>query len=295
MNINLCWLHLHGAKRDLVDIAREQRLLREAQSDNKIKRSEAVRSLAAIARRRMHRSWKIDARLPGATVPVLQERDAERVERWLLERGFRQGHILPATGRLPSPRFWDRVFWAAVLALGSRLSETASRLRLELALKDEVAFWKRGSERWRRGVTAPFATLLADAEFSRDGRRLRFQIRPSRKQHLREALKRETARRRAAALQARLIEKGEAGGVSTARRVDPLDRAALVKRLRKPEMTDDEVDELLRIVDAYLSGRLSAPDWRLWLRGREAERAAEPPPPRCCSRPRTISSDSSGW
>jgi hypothetical protein len=143
MNINLCRLHFHGAKRDLVDLAREQRLLREAQSDNKIKRSEAVRSLAAIARRRTHRGWKIDARFPGATVPILQERDAERVERWLLERGFRQGHILPTTGRLPSPRFWDRVCWAAVLALGGRLSEAGSRRRLELALKDEAAFWKR--------------------------------------------------------------------------------------------------------------------------------------------------------
>jgi hypothetical protein len=91
----------------------------------------------------MHRSWKIDARLAGATVPVLGERDAERVERWLLEWGFRQGHILSATGRLLSPRFWDRVSWAAVLSLGDRLSEAGSRGRLELALKDEVAFWKR--------------------------------------------------------------------------------------------------------------------------------------------------------
>jgi hypothetical protein len=118
-------------------------------------------------------------------------------------------------------------------------------------------------------VTAPFAALLAEAGFGADGRCLRFQIRPSRKQHLREALKRETARRRAAALQAKLIEKGEAGGVSIARRVDPLERAALVKRLRKPKMTDDDVDELVRIVDAYLSGRLAAADWRLWLRRRE--------------------------
>jgi hypothetical protein len=143
MNINLCRLHLHGAKRDLVDIAREQRLLREAQSENKIKRSEAVRSLAAIARRRTHRGWKIDARLPGATVPVLQERDAERVERWLLERGFQEGRVLQRTGRLPTARFWDRISWAAVLSLGGRLSQTASRQRLELALKDEVAFWRR--------------------------------------------------------------------------------------------------------------------------------------------------------
>jgi hypothetical protein len=144
-------------------------------------------------------------------------------------------------------------------------------------------------------VTAAFEALLAEAGFCADGRRLRFQIQPSRKQYLREALKRETARRRAAALQADLVETAEAGGVSTARRVDPLERAALVKRLRKPEMPDDDVDELVRIVDAYLSGRLCAADWRLWLRGCEAERAAEPPPPRCCSRSWTISSDSSGW
>jgi hypothetical protein len=117
-------------------------------------------------------------------------------------------------------------------------------------------------------VTAPFAILLAEAGFGADGRRLRFQIRPSRKQHLREALKRETARRRAAALQADLVERAEVGGVSTARRVDPLERASLVKRLRKPEMTDDQVDEIVRIVDAYLSGRLCAADWRLWLRRR---------------------------
>jgi hypothetical protein len=109
---------------------------------------------------------------------------------------------------------------------------------------------------------------LAEVGFCADGRRLRFQIRPSRKQHLREAIKRETARRRAAALHADLVERAEVGGVSTARRVEPLERAAIVKRLRKPEMTDDEVDELVRIVDAYLSGSLCAADWRLWLRCR---------------------------
>jgi hypothetical protein len=50
------------------------------------------------------------------------------------------------------------------------------------------------------------------------------------------------------------------------RRVDPLERAAIVNRFRKPEMTDDEVDELVRIVELYLSGCLCAADWRLWLR-----------------------------
>jgi hypothetical protein len=109
---------------------------------------------------------------------------------------------------------------------------------------------------------------LAEPGFGADGRRLRFQIRPSRKQHLRESLKRETARQRGAAVQARLVEKAEAGVVSIARRVDPLERAAIVKRLRKPEMTDEEADEILTIVNAYLSGRLRAADWRLWLRRR---------------------------
>jgi hypothetical protein len=34
-------------------------------------------------------------------------------------------------------------------------------------------------------------------------------------------------------------------------------------------MTDDEVDEIVRIVDAYLSGRMCSADWRLRLRRRE--------------------------
>jgi hypothetical protein len=44
--------------------------------------------------------------------------------------------------------------------------------------------------------------------------------------------------------------------------------AALVKRLRKPEMTDDEVDEIVCAVETYLGGRLCAADWRSWLRSR---------------------------
>jgi hypothetical protein len=87
-------------------------------------------------------------------------------------------------------------------------------------------------------------------------------------------LKRDAAQRRVAITRARLIEKAEANGYSAALYVNPIERAALVNRLRKPEMTDDEVDEIVRIVDAYLSGRLCAADWRLWLRHRQqAERA----------------------
>ena len=83
---------------------------------------------------------------------------------------------------------------------------------------------------------------------------------------MREALKRDTAVRRAARTRARLIEKAEASGHSSARGVNPIERAALVNRLRKPGMADDEVDEIVSVADAYLGGRLCAADWRLWLR-----------------------------
>jgi hypothetical protein len=44
-------------------------------------------------------------------------------------------------------------------------------------------------------------------------------------------------------------------------------------------MTDDEIDEIVRVVDGYLSGRPSAAAWRLWFRSRqEAERAGVLPP-----------------
>ena len=85
---------------------------------------------------------------------------------------------------------------------------------------------------------------------------------------MREALKRDTAQRRAAMTRARLIEKAEAGGHSSARGVNPLERATLVNRLRKPGMSDNEVDEIVCVIEGYLSGRLCAADWRSWLRRR---------------------------
>jgi hypothetical protein len=113
-----------------------------------------------------------------------------------------------------------------------------------------------------------FPTLAFSDRYDSDGRRLTFQIRPSANQVMREALKRDTAMRRAAITRARLIEKTEASGHSSARGVNPIERAALVNRLRKPGMTDDEVEELVRVVEAYLGGGLCLADWRLWLRGR---------------------------
>jgi hypothetical protein len=110
--------------------------------------------------------------------------------------------------------------------------------------------------------------LAFSERYDGDGRRLAFQIRPSANQVMREALKRDTAQRRAAMTRARVIEKAEANGYSAALQVNPIQRAALVKRLRKPGMSDDEVDEIVRIVEGYLGGRLCPANWRLWLRGR---------------------------
>jgi hypothetical protein len=64
-------------------------------------------------------------------------------------------------------------------------------------------------------------------------------------------------------------------GYSVTLHVNPIERAALVNRLRKPGMTDDEVDEIVRVVEAYLSRRLCAADWRMWLR-RRADAASRP-------------------
>jgi hypothetical protein len=37
--------------------------------------------------------------------------------------------------------------WAAILAIGGRIADQGARRRLELALKDEVALWRRLEER----------------------------------------------------------------------------------------------------------------------------------------------------
>jgi hypothetical protein len=39
------------------------------------------------------------------------------------------------------------VTWTAILALGGRIDQHSARRRLELAVKDEVGFWKRFEER----------------------------------------------------------------------------------------------------------------------------------------------------
>jgi hypothetical protein len=143
IGVNLCRWHCRGRLRDQVDARREPRLRALANSDNDILRSRAERALACIARRKTNRAWKLDPRLPGSTVPHLSDRDAARVERWLLERNLSEARPLQATGRPPAPRCWDRMIWAAILAISGRIDEQGARRRLELAVKDETAFWKR--------------------------------------------------------------------------------------------------------------------------------------------------------
>jgi hypothetical protein len=95
-----------------------------------------------------------------------------------------------------------------------------------------------------------------------DGRLLGFQIRPSAKQVMRQALKHETA---SCDYLSAPHREGRSNGYAFAHDVNSLERAALVKLVSRPGMTDDEVEEIARIVDAYLSGRLCAADWRLWV------------------------------
>jgi hypothetical protein len=146
LGVNLCRWHCRGRLRDQVDARRELRLRRLANSDNDILRSRAERALACIARRKTNRAWRLDPRLHGSTVPHLSDRDAARVERWLAERNLCEGRPLQATGRPATPRCWDRMTWAAILAIGGRIDEQGARRRLELAVKDEAAFWKRFEE-----------------------------------------------------------------------------------------------------------------------------------------------------
>jgi hypothetical protein len=102
----------------------------------------------------------------------------------------------------------------------------------------------------------------AEAYDPATGRRINFRIKPGRKTYLREQAKRERAER----LRAKLIAKAEAR--EPARRVDPHERIGLVNLLRMPGTSDIEIDEIVRVVDCYLSGCLSAVEWRLWLRRR---------------------------
>jgi hypothetical protein len=140
LGANLCRLHCRCQLRDEVDDRREPRLHALANSDNEIVRSRAERALGCIARRRTNRAWKLDPRLPGSTVPHLNRRDAGRVERWLAERNLCEARPMQATRRQPTPRCWDRMTWTAILAIGGRIGEQGARHRLELAVKDEVAF-----------------------------------------------------------------------------------------------------------------------------------------------------------
>jgi hypothetical protein len=53
-----------------------------------------------------------------------------------------EGRGLLATG-CSTPRCRDGMTWTAILAIGGRIDEHGARRRLELAVKDEVAFWRR--------------------------------------------------------------------------------------------------------------------------------------------------------
>ena len=57
-----------------------------------------------------------------------------------------EGRGLLATG-CSTPRCRDGMTWTAILAIGDRIDQHVARHRLELAVKDEVAFWSRLEQR----------------------------------------------------------------------------------------------------------------------------------------------------
>ena len=137
-----CSLHLHAAQRDIVDVQRAKRAEKMARSTNKQRREAGERALAVIARRKLHRAWKLDANLPGSTL-VLGEGDEERVLSWLeVEHGIVLGTTEHDGGWPLSYRCIDRLRWAAALRLTGRITDESARLRVKAALRDDLA-WRR--------------------------------------------------------------------------------------------------------------------------------------------------------
>jgi hypothetical protein len=63
--------------------------------------------------------------------------------------------------------------WAAILAIGGRIDEDGAKRKLELAVKDEVAFWNRLEQRGG-DVKMRLPSFAFSARYNGDRRRLAF-------------------------------------------------------------------------------------------------------------------------
>jgi hypothetical protein len=138
-----CRHHLKGTQRDIVDRQRAITAGKLARSSNAVQRCRAQRALAAIARRGLHRAWKLDPTLPGSTL-VLSDGDEARVLAWLeVEHGIVLGTTEHEGGWPVSYRCIDRLRWAAALKLTERITTESALLRVKAAMRDDVAWWRR--------------------------------------------------------------------------------------------------------------------------------------------------------
>lgn len=131
-----CRLHLDGSKRDAVDELRYPRLERRARAKGKpVQAVLALKALAAIKRRRLHRAWLTDPTVPGTTLVLTPNDEARVAEALLLRFGadlYDETH---------TERCRDRLKWAAFRSLAGADPIKAS-YRVKAALRDD--------ERWRR-------------------------------------------------------------------------------------------------------------------------------------------------
>ena len=150
-----CHHHLRGTARDEVDVARlrrAQKLLSRTTNAHHLARAEAT--IAAIARRQLHRAWKLDPTLPGSTL-ALPDNDEARVRAWLGDNHRidldQEPHPVHANAdQLITARCIDRLRWAATLHLAGRMDAARAARRVFVAVRDDLKFWAK-----RNGTPAP--------------------------------------------------------------------------------------------------------------------------------------------
>ena len=140
-----CRHHLRGKKRDAVDAARLARAVRKLQTTtNGVFRRNAVNVIRNVERRRLHRAWKVDPRLPGSTLSL--SAGMKRIRAWLREEhhvDLDKAETTCAGDRYMTPRCIDRLRWGAVLAVTKRIDAEAARRRVMVALRDDAKFWDK--------------------------------------------------------------------------------------------------------------------------------------------------------
>lgn len=105
--------------------------------------------LAALGRKRLHRSWKSDPMIAAATIVFEREEDRLRAVKWLLnETGVDISKPLRETGRMATPRCLDRLLWASWRVVRGRNEVSEQFLanahnRVKAAIRDDVRFFKR--------------------------------------------------------------------------------------------------------------------------------------------------------